>query len=173
MRLRFVTPVAALGALMAGALGTAACITQQPATDTVSSITSPSAVTASGSREHGRSGARLTTPSTGTATTTPSTGTTTTVTPPANVTIAYQQDVKAALDADCLRCHSNSRADGGYSVSNYAQVMRAVSAGNANSILIRFTQRGASMYRYWSGSQQTKADLVRNWIVSNAAAETR
>lgn len=144
------------------------CITRQAPTDTESSITAPSAVTAGSNRADSRSGVRI--PPTAT---TPSTLPSTTVAPPATVTVAYQQDLKPVFDADCVRCHSGSRPDGNYSMVTYAQVMRAVTPGNASSVLIRFTQRGGSMYRYWSGNAQAKADLTRNWIVNNAAAESR
>lgn len=162
-------PRCTAASLLATALLSAGCITEQPPTDTVSSITAPSAVPgATGSRDD-RSGRPATT------TTAPTPGTTTpaVVTPPANVTVAYQQDLKPIFDTDCVRCHSDSRPDGNYAMTTYAQVMRAVAAGNPTSVLIRFTQRGGSMYRYWSGNAQGKADLVRTWIVNNAAAESR
>lgn len=173
--------LASLG-ITASAVLAIGCITQQAPSDTVSSITAPSAISASGSTSTGSGDDRSgrTTASTTPATTpaTGSTGSPTTPAPspapaPANVTVAYQQDLKPIFDADCTRCHSSSRPYGNYSMTTYAQVMRAVAAGNANSILIRFTQRGGSMYRYWSGNAQGKADLVRTWIVNNAAAQTR
>ena len=58
-------------------------------------------------------------------------------------------------------------------MTTYTQVMRAVAPGNARSALIVFTQRGASMYRYWSGNAAAKAELVRSWVVNNGAAEKR
>ncbi len=165
----------AVALLMAAAglvAATVACITRQPPTDTVasvSSVTGPTAVTVTpgGNDDDDDSEG----PS-GSATASP-TVTSGTASAPATVTVAYQPDMKPAFDADCVRCHSGSRPDGGYSMVTYAQIMRAVSPGNAASILIRFTQRGGSMYRYWSGNAQAKADLTRAWIVDNAAAETR
>jgi len=77
------------------------------------------------------------------------------------------------FQADCVRCHSGSRPDAGYSMSTYAQVMRAVTAGNARSALVVVTQRNASMYRYWSGDTAGKAAKVRSWVVDNGAAQTR
>ncbi len=172
--------LATLG-ITASAVLAIGCITQQAPTDTVSSITAPSAISASGSTStstgSGDDRSGRTTAST-TPATTPATGsagspTTTTPPAPATITVAYQQDLKPIFDADCTRCHSSSRPYGNYSMTTYAQVMRAVAAGNTNSVLIRFTQRGGSMYRYWSGNAQGKADLVRTWIVNNAAAQTR
>ena len=168
-RPRLVAPAQALLCALGLLIFGTACITRQPPTDTQSSITAPSAVPgATGSRDDrsGRPATTTTTPSPGTTTPTP-------VTPPSNVAVAYQQDLKPVFDADCVRCHSGSRPDGNYAMTTYAQVMRAVAAGNPTSVLIRFTQRGGSMYRYWSGNAQAKADLVRAWIVNNAAAESR
>jgi hypothetical protein len=58
-------------------------------------------------------------------------------------------------------------------MSTYAQVMRAVTAGNARSALVVVTQRNASMYRYWSGDAASKAAKVRSWVVDNGAAQQR
>lgn len=105
-----------------------------------------------------------------------STSTTTTTTPPTTTgtaTVAYTNDVKAVLDADCVRCHSASVREGGVDVSSYAAVMRIVTAGNANSTLVRATQSGGSMYSYLSGSRATKAALIRSWVVDNNAAQSR
>ena len=138
-------------------MGFAACVTQQPATDLADTVAGPTQVSTT----------------TTTAPTTP-TGTTpapTTTTP--TVKVAYEQDLKSVFQSDCVRCHSGSRPDGGYSMSTYAQVMRAVTPGNARSALVVTTQRNASMYRYWSGSAATKAELVRTWVVDNGAAEKR
>ena len=92
------------------------------------------------------------------------------------VSVAYVQDLQPIFQSDCVPCHSGSRPDGNYSMSTYAQVMRAVAAGNARSALVVVTQRNASMYRYWSGNATTKAnkaELVRKWVVENGAAQTR
>lgn len=135
----------------------AGCVKAKPATDTgdsvVSSPTSPS------------------TPTTGTGTTGTSGGTTSTAT-----ALAYNPDIKAILQTDCLSCHGSGRADGGYRVSTYSQTMAAVRAGSASSALISVTRSGGSMYRYWSGStasRQAKAEQVRSWIVTYNAQENR
>jgi len=147
--------------LFVSALLVAGCVTQQPPTDTsVSSVTGPSPVAVTPTPTP-------TTPTTGTPTPTP------TPTPTTTVTVAYVQDMAAIFSPDCTRCHSGSRPDAGYSMSTYAQVMRAVAAGNARSALVVVTQRNASMYRYWSGNAASKADLVRRWVVDNQAAQTR
>lgn len=135
----------------------AGCVNARPATDTgdavVSTPTSPS------------------TPTTPTTPTTPSTSTTDTTTG-----LAFNPDVKATLQTDCLQCHGSGRADGGYRVVTYAQTMAGVRAGNASSVLIQVTRSGGSMYRYWSGSttsRQAKAEQIRSWIVNYNAQENR
>ena len=89
------------------------------------------------------------------------------------MTVAYVQDLASIFNSDCTRCHSGNRPSGNYSMSSYANVMRAVSAGNARSALVVTTQRNASMYRYFSGDAASKAALVRSWVVDNGAAQTR
>ena len=136
--------------LIVATLGSAACVQVQAPTDTGDPV----------------------------ATTAPSTGTPNPAAPATSAAgpFAYTQDVKAVLDSDCLTCHGPRRADGGYSVATYTQTMRAVRAGNAGSALISVSRSGGSMYRYWSGttaSRQTKADMIRIWIVTNGAQENR
>jgi hypothetical protein len=87
--------------------------------------------------------------------------------------LAYLPDMKPLFDSDCLACHSNSRPSAGYSMSNYAAVMRAVSPGNASSPLVTSTQRTGSMYRYFSGDRAARAAMVRQWVVDDKAAQTR
>lgn len=144
--------------MCAAALVAVGCVTQQPPTDVAESVIGPTPVSTTTS----------TTPTT--TTTPPSTQSTT---PAPSVTVAYVQDLQPIFQSDCVRCHSGSRPDGNYSMSTYAQVMRAVTAGNARSPLVVVTQRNASMYRYWSGNAATKADLVRKWVVENGAVQTR
>ena len=126
----------------------AGCVKVQPATDTGDPVV-----------------ATPTSPSS------PTTPTTTTDTP-----LAYNPDIKAVLQTDCISCHGSSRADAGYRVTTYAQTMATVQAGNASSTLVRVTQSGGSMYRYWSGSTSTrsaKAAQVRSWVVTYKAQENR
>ena len=140
------------------ALSVVGCVQAQAPTDlgdTPTSTTTSSSTTGSGSTGSGGSS-----------------GSTTTSSGP----YAYVQDIKAVLDSDCLACHGPRRADAGYSVANYAQVMRAARAGASNSTLIAVTRSGGSMYRYWSGSSATraaKAEMVRAWIVNYSAQENR
>jgi hypothetical protein len=139
-----------------------ACVSPQPATDTYDTATSPTTVTTA-----------TTPPTTTTPTPTDPTTPTTPTSPPPTVTVAYTQDLASIFQADCVRCHSGSRPDAGYSMTTYEGVMRAVVAGNARSPLVTTTQNRGSMYRYWSGTAATKAELVRKWVVENNAARSR
>jgi hypothetical protein len=58
-------------------------------------------------------------------------------------------------------------------MANYAAVMRDVSPGNANSVLVTKTQSGGSMYRYFSVDRAGRADMVRRWVVNYQAAASR
>jgi len=90
--------------------------------------------------------------------------------------LAYNQDLKPIFAADCIVCHGSGRADGGYRMTTYAQVMAGVRPGSASSPLVVVTQRYGSMYRYFSGTstaRQGKADAVRTWIVTYNAQENR
>ncbi len=87
--------------------------------------------------------------------------------------MAYVQDLKPVFDSDCVFCHSPSRAFGNYSMTTYAEVMRDVQPGNANSRLVALTQQSGSMYRYFTGDRQTKSAMLKKWVVTDRAAETR
>ena len=84
--------------------------------------------------------------------------------------------MKSIFAPDCVPCHGGSRAEAGYRMTTYSQVMTAVRAGSSSSLLIRVTQPSGSMYRYWNGStatRQSKATQVRDWIVTYNAQATR
>lgn len=89
------------------------------------------------------------------------------------VTVSFNQDVSPILQADCARCHSGSRPDGNFSVTSYANVMRMVTPGSANSTLVRVTRSGGSMFGNWNGNAAAKAETIRAWVVDNRAAESR
>ena len=114
--------------------------------------------------------------STPTSPTTPGTTTPTTPTTGSDTALAYNQDMRAIFQSDCISCHGSGRADGNYRMTTYAQVMTAVRAGNASSKLVTVTAQNGSMYRYWSGStatRQSKAAQVRSWVVTYNAQENR
>lgn len=99
----------------------------------------------------------------------PSTTSSSTTTPAVSTgTYAWTQDVKPILTSDCTRCHSGSKPSAGIDLSTYAGTMRVVSAGNANSTLVVATRSGGVMYSYLSGDRASKAELIRQWVVSGA-----
>jgi len=87
-------------------------------------------------------------------------------------TLAYTQDVKPIFDRDCTPCHTR-RADGGYSVSTYADVLARQRPGDASSSLVVDCSPGGSMYRYFSGDATTSATIVFRWMVYYNAQQTR
>jgi len=87
--------------------------------------------------------------------------------------LAYVPDMKPIFDSDCVVCHGGSRPSANYSMSSYAGVMRDVSPGNPNSRLVIWTQRGGTMYRFWTGNASQKAAMVSQWVVNNNAAQSR
>ena len=123
------------------------CVATHPATDT--SIPVAPSDTTTGSNP---------TPGTGTASTSP---------------LAYVQDMAPVFSSDCTPCHSGSRPSGNYSMTTYANVMRDVVPGSANSRLVVWTQPSGTMYRYFSVNRAARADMVRRWVVDNKAAQTR
>jgi hypothetical protein len=84
---------------------------------------------------------------------------------PAAASVAYEQDVRPILAADCERCHGQ--------FGSYAGTMAYVVAGSASSPLVRATQSGGSMYSHLSGDRTGKAALIRSWVVENGAAQSR
>jgi hypothetical protein len=128
-------------------IAAAGCVAVQPATDTGTGVGPSSLSTASAG----------------------SGSTTTAATGP----LAYVQDLKPVFDSDCTICHSSSFASGNYSMTTYASIMRDVTPGNANSRLVVWTQPNGTMYRYFTGNRQAKSDMVKQWVVTYAAAQTR
>lgn len=91
---------------------------------------------------------------------------------PATATsLTFAADVQPLLNNDCVPCHGGASTESGYSLTSYAGVMRAASAGNANSLLIQVTRPGGLMYSQWRGSAAAKAETVRRWIVDFKAVQ--
>jgi hypothetical protein len=86
-------------------------------------------------------------------------------------TLTFVKDVQPILNSDCVRCHGGSRRDAGVDLSTYANVMRYVTAGNANSLLIQVTRSGGLMYGQFSGNRTQKSTTIHDWIVSSNAAQ--
>jgi hypothetical protein len=91
---------------------------------------------------------------------------------PASATsLTYTADVQPILNSDCVPCHGGSQTNGGVTLTSYATVMRTVSAGSPNSVLVLVTQPGGLMYGNWRGSASTKAETIRRWVVDFKAAQ--
>ncbi len=135
--------------LLGAAIQVAACVQAKPPTDTGDSLTPTSPTTG------------------GTSPTTPASST---------GPFAYDPDVRAVFASDCVLCHGGIRVDGNYRMTTYAEVMRGVVAGNAQSPLVTTTRSRGSMYRYFSGptaTRQQKSDMVYSWVVNYKAQQTR
>ncbi|MEQ1731564.1 MAG: hypothetical protein ABL982_24600 [Vicinamibacterales bacterium] len=83
----------------------------------------------------------------------------------------YTTDVLPIVTADCTRCHGPSLHEKGYDFTTYAGVLRAVTPGNSNSILVRATRSNGTMYRELSGNRAQKSQILLDWVVSSRAAQ--
>ncbi len=92
---------------------------------------------------------------------------------PSGQALAYIPDLKPIFDSDCVPCHNSSFAAAGYSMATYADIMRAVQPGNANSPLVSWSVGGGPMYRYWTGNAAQKASMLQQWVVTYNAQQTR
>lgn len=72
-----------------------------------------------------------------------------------------------------MQCHGSRIHEENVRLDTYANVMRVVTPGSANSLIVRETGPGAEMYVNLSGDRQAKSDRIRAWVVSNSAAESR
>jgi hypothetical protein len=93
--------------------------------------------------------------------------------PSTPASFSYEQDLKPVFASDCVVCHSGAKPSAGYAMTSYAAVMKDVKAGSAQSKLVTTTQSNGSMYRYFTGNRQAKADMVRHWVVDDKAAQSR
>jgi hypothetical protein len=91
---------------------------------------------------------------------------------PASATsLTFAADIQPILNNDCVSCHGGSRQERGYDFRTYSGVMRAVTPGNANSILVQVTRPGGLMYQEFRGSASAKAETIRRWVVDFNAAQ--
>ena len=81
------------------------------------------------------------------------------------IRLSYAKDVQPVFATDCVSCHSAASAAGGYSVGDFASVMRDVRPGDASSPLVVQTQPLGHMFRYFSGDRLAKSSIVYLWIV--------
>ena len=86
-------------------------------------------------------------------------------------TYTYTTDVRPILTADCTRCHNASQHEAGYDFTSYAGVLRAVTPGNAQSILVQATSSRGVMYPELSGDRAAKSQVIHDWVVTSNAAQ--
>lgn len=95
-----------------------------------------------------------------------------TVSDPSNATsITYSADIAPILASDCTFCHNSSNHNGGVDLSSYAGVLRTLTPGNANSVLIQVTRPGGLMYSNFRSTAAEKSATIRRWIVDFNAAQ--
>lgn len=90
--------------------------------------------------------------------------------PTGSTTLTYTTDVAPILATDCLRCHSSATSQSGVDLSTYTAVMRTVTAGSANSLLVLATEPSGIMYGQFSGNRTAKSQTIYGWVVSSRAA---
>jgi hypothetical protein len=91
--------------------------------------------------------------------------------PSSATSLTYSADIAPILASDCTACHNSSNRSGGYDLSSYAGVMRAVTPGSANSVLVRATQPGGLMYSMLRSTAAEKSATIRRWVVDFNAAQ--
>lgn len=91
--------------------------------------------------------------------------------PSTATSLTYTANIAPILQSDCTPCHGPSTRSGGYDLSTYAGVMRAVTAGNANSVLVRATQPGGLMYSMLRTTASEKSATIRRWVVDFNAVQ--
>ena len=91
--------------------------------------------------------------------------------PSTATSLTYTSNIAPILQSDCVMCHNSSVRSGGYDLSTYSAVMRTVTPGNANSLLVRVTQPGGVMYSTMGSSATNAAATIRRWVVDFNAAQ--
>ena len=86
-------------------------------------------------------------------------------------TYTYTANIAPILTTDCVSCHNATNKQSGVNLSTYAGVMAVVTAGSANSILVKAVQPAGPMYTNLSGSRTTKVQTIYDWVVNSKAAQ--
>ena len=94
-----------------------------------------------------------------------------TVTGTGVATYTYTKDIAPIMASDCVSCHGTSQKQAGFNFSTYAGVMAAVTAGSANSLLVKSVQPSGPMFSELSGNRTLKIQTIYDWVVSNKAAQ--
>ena len=95
-----------------------------------------------------------------------------TVSDPSTATsLSYSANIAPILASDCTFCHNSSTRNGSVDLSTYSGVLRTLTPGNANSLLIQVTRPGGLMYSNFRATPSEKAETIRKWIVEFNAAQ--
>jgi hypothetical protein len=95
-----------------------------------------------------------------------------TVSDPTTATsLNYSADVAPILASECTYCHNGSNHNGGVDLSTYGGVLRTLTPGNANSLLIQVTRPGGLMYANFRSTLAEKSATIRRWIVDFNTAQ--
>jgi len=95
-----------------------------------------------------------------------------TVSDPSTATsLTYSANIAPILASDCTFCHNSSTRNGSVDLSSYSGVLRTLTPGNANSLLIQVTRPGGLMYSNFRVTPSEKAETIRKWIVDFNAAQ--
>lgn len=95
-----------------------------------------------------------------------------TVSDPSTATsLSYSANIAPILASDCTFCHNSSTRNGSVDLSSYSGVLRTLTPGNANSLLIQVTRPGGLMYSNFRATPSEKAETIRKWIVEFNAAQ--
>jgi hypothetical protein len=86
-------------------------------------------------------------------------------------TYTYTTNIQPILASDCVSCHGPSQQQDGFNFSSYAGVLRALTPGSEDSLIIHVTQPGGLMYGNLSGDRNGKAGTIYDWIVNSGAAQ--
>lgn len=88
-----------------------------------------------------------------------------------STTLTYTTDVEPILQADCVRCHGPATQQAGVDLSTYQAVLRTLSPGNPQSLLVLVTQANGLMFNQFSGNRTAKATTIHDWVVTSGAAQ--
>jgi len=95
-----------------------------------------------------------------------------TVSDPASATsLTYSANIAPILASDCTYCHNSSNRNGNVDLTSYTGVLRTLTPGNANSLLIQVTRPGGLMYSNFRSTPAEKAAAIRKWIVDFNATQ--
>jgi hypothetical protein len=102
---------------------------------------------------------------------TSSSGNPPTVTGTGSTTITYVKDIQPILAGDCVACHGPAIQQLGVNLRTYDGVLKVVTVGNSNSLLIQVTQPGGLMNGMLTGNRTQKIGTIYDWVMTSNAAQ--